>query len=139
VIPEVAVQVGGQVMGNDAAITFAASTGSFELNVALPLIAINLLQSIELLSTTAKALAEKCVDRIEANVDHLRDVVERGEIISTALNPVLGYDKVAEIVKEARATNRPVRQIVLERKLMSEAELDKALNVESLTKGGLGK
>jgi aspartate ammonia-lyase len=68
----------------------------------------------------------------------MSDVVERGEIISTALNPVLGYDKVAEIVKEARSTGKSVRQIVLEKKLMSEKELDKALNVVSLTKGGLG-
>ena len=124
-------------MGNDAAVTFAASTGTFELNVALPLIAINLLESIELLSTTAKALAEKCIDRIEANAEHMRDIVERGDIISTALNPILGYEKVAEIVKEARSSGKTVRQVVLDKKLMTGAELDKALNVEWMTKGGL--
>jgi fumarate hydratase class II len=139
VIPEVALQVAGQVIGADAAITFAASTGNFELNVALPLIAVNLLNAIELLATTARALAEKCIDRIEANVEHMRDIVERGEIISTALNPVLGYEKVAEIVKEARTTGKTVRQVVLEKGHMSETELDKALDVEWMTKGGLGQ
>jgi fumarate hydratase, class II len=139
VIPEVAVQVAGQVMGNDAAITFAASTGTFELNVALPLIARNLLESIELLATTSKALAEKCIDRTEANAEHMRDVVERGEIISTALNPLLGYEVVADVVKEARRTGKTVRQVVLEKELLSEDVLDKALDVTALTKGGLGQ
>ncbi len=139
VIPEVAVQVAGQVMGNDTAITFGASTGLFELNVALPLIAINLLESIELLATTAKALAEKCIDATEANVGAMREIVERGEIISTALNPILGYEKVAEIVKKARSTGQTIRQVILEQKLMSEKELDKALDVVKLTKGGVSK
>jgi fumarate hydratase class II len=139
VIPEVAVQVAGQVMGNDAAITFAGTTSSFELNVTLPLIAINLLQSIELLASTARGLAEKCIDTTEANVEHMRDVVERGEIISTALNPILGYEKVAELVKEARKTNRTIREVILDKGLLSPMELDKALNVEALTKGGLNK
>ena len=138
VIPEVAVQVAGQVIGNDGAITFAGTTGSFELNVTLPLIAINLLESVELLAATARALAGKCIDGIEANVEHMRDVVERGEIISTALNPLLGYEKVAEIVKEARANGKTVRQVVLEKGMLSEMELDKALDVEKLTRGGLG-
>jgi fumarate hydratase class II len=139
VIPEVAVQVAGQVFGNDAAITFAAASGNFELNVVLPLIAINLLESIELLASTARALATKCIDGIEANAEHMREVVERGEIIATSLNPVLGYDKVAEIVKEARKSGKTVRQVVLELGLMSEMELDKALDVEWMTRGGLGK
>ena len=139
VIPEVAVQVAGQVIGNDAAITFAASTGNFELNVALPLIAINLLSSVELLASTARALAEKCIDRTEANVEQMRDVVERGEIISTALNPLLGYEKVAEIVKEARATGKTIREVILDKGLLSEMELDKALDIVALTKGGLDK
>jgi len=137
VIPEVAVQVAGQVFGNDAAITFAASTGTFELNVALPLIAINLLESVDLLATTARSLAEKCIDRIEANAEHMRAVVERGEIISTGLKPLLGYEKVAEIVKEARKTGKTIREVVLEIGLLSEMELDKALDVEWMTKGGL--
>ena len=139
VIPEVAVQVAGQVIGNDAAITFAGTTGSFELNVTLPLIAINLLESIELLATTAKALAEKCIDQTEANVDAMRDVVERGDIISTGLNPILGYEKVAEIVKTARSTGRTIREVILEQKLLPEKELDKALDVMKLTKGGVSK
>ncbi len=102
VIPEVAVQVASQVIGNDAAITYAASTGNFELNVALPVIAKNLLEAIELLATTADAYVNKCIDATEANPDHMRAIVESTDIIATALNKALGYDKVAELVKEAR-------------------------------------
>jgi aspartate ammonia-lyase len=82
-------------------------------------------------------VATKCIDDIDANVQHLREVVESGEIIATSLNPVLGYDKVAEIVKEARKTGKTVRRVVLDAGLMSEMELDKALDVEWMTKGGL--
>ncbi len=139
VIPEVAVQVAGQVIGGDAAITFAASTGNFELNVALPLIAHNLLTSSALLATTANALVDKCIEQIEANTEHVRAIVERGDIISTALNPLLGYEKVAELVKEARKTDTTIRDIALKKKLLTEEELDMALDVEKLTRGGLGK
>jgi len=137
VIPEATIQVAAQVIGNDAAIMFAGSTGSFELNVALPVIALNLLESVDLLASTARVLAEKCVDGIEANVDSMRAVVERGEIISTGLKPLLGYEKVAEVVKEARRTGKTIREVVLDMGLLSEMELDKALDVEWMTKGGL--
>jgi fumarate hydratase class II len=137
VIPEATIQVAAQVIGNDAAITFAGATGSFELNVALPVIAINLIESIELLATSSKALAEKCIDGIEANATDMRAVVERGEIISTGLKPLLGYEKVAEVVKEARKTGKTIREVVLDMGLLSEMELDKALDVEWMTKGGL--
>jgi fumarate hydratase, class II len=139
VIPEAAVQVAGQVIGNDAAITFAGSTGSFELNVTLPLIAANLLESVELLASTATTLAEKCIDGIVANEEHMRTVVERGEIISTGLKPILGYEKVAEVVKEARKSSRTIREVVLDMGLMTSTELDEALDVEWMTRGGLGR
>jgi fumarate hydratase class II len=139
VIPEVAVQVAGQVMGNDAAITFAASTGNFELNVALPLIAKNLLEAIHLMWTTAGALVDKCVDRIEADVERARALVESTDIISTALNPIIGYEKVAELVKEARRTGKTIRQVALEHEILPEDELDKVLDVEWMTRGGLGR
>jgi len=137
VIPEATIQVCAQVIGNDAAITFAAATGSFELNVALPVIAINLIDSVELLANASKTLASKCVDGIEANAEDMRAVVERGEIISTGLKPLLGYEKVAEVVKEARRSKRTIREVVLDMGLLSEMELDKALDVEWMTKGGL--
>jgi fumarate hydratase, class II len=139
VIPEVAVQVAGQVMGNDAAITFAASTGNFELNVALPLIAKNLLETIHLMTTTANALVDKCVDRIEADAERARALVESTDIISTALNPIIGYEKVAELVKEARKTGKTIRAVALEHEVLPEDELDKVLDVEWMTRGGLGK
>jgi len=139
VIPEVAVQVAGQVMGNDAAITFAASTGNFELNVALPLIAKNLLEAIHLMATTANSLVDKCVDRIEADAERARALVESTDIISTALNPIIGYEKVAELVKEARKTGKTIRQIALEHEILPEDELDKVLDVEWMTRGGLGR
>jgi fumarate hydratase, class II len=139
VIPEVAVQVAGQVMGNDAAITFAASTGTFELNVALPLIAKNLLEAIHLMTTTAVALVDKCVGSIEADAERARALVESTDIISTALNPIIGYEKVAELVKEARRTGKTIRQVALEHEILPEDELDKVLDVEWMTRGGLGK
>jgi fumarate hydratase class II len=139
VIPEVAVQVAGQVMGNDAAITFAGSTGNFELNVALPLIAKNLLETIRLMTTTAHALVDKCVDRIEADAERARALVESTDIISTALNPIIGYEKVAELVKEARKTGKTIRQVALEHEILPPDELDKVLDVEWMTRGGLGK
>jgi fumarate hydratase class II len=139
VIPEVAVQVAGQVIGADAAITFAGTTGSFELNVTLPLIAHNLLGSIDLLAATANAYVDRCIDAIEADADRCRQLVESTDIISTALNPIIGYEKVAELVKEARATGRTIRDVALERKILPRDELDKVLDVEWMTRGGLGK
>jgi fumarate hydratase class II len=138
VIPEVAVQVASQVIGNDAAITYAATTGNFELNVALPVIAKNLLEAIELLSATANAYVDKCIDATEANPDHMRAIVESTDIIATALNKALGYDKVAELVKQARKTGKTIRELVLDQNLMSAQEADKILNVELMTKGGFG-
>ncbi len=138
VIPEVAVQVAGQVFGADAAITFAGTTGTFELNVTLPLIAHNLLGAIGLLATTADAFATKCIDGIEADVERCRALVEGTDIISTALNPVIGYEKVAELVKEARRTGRTIREVALEHGVLPADELDKVLDVDRMTRGGLG-
>jgi fumarate hydratase class II len=137
VIPEAVIQVAAQVIGNDATVTFAGATGSFELNVALPVIAINLIESVEILAQSCKVLASKCIDNTEANAASMREVVERGEIISTGLKPLLGYDKVAEVVKQARKTGQTIREVVLDMGLLSEAELDEALDVEWMTKGGL--
>jgi fumarate hydratase, class II len=139
VIPEAAIQVAAQILGADAAITFAGSTGTFELNVTLPVIAHNLLLAIELLTSTANVYVDKCIIGIEADAERARKLVESTDIIATALNPILGYDTVAEIVKESRRAGKTVREVVLERGLLPEDELDRALDVEWMTRGGLGQ
>jgi fumarate hydratase class II len=137
VIPEVVAQVGVQVMGNDVTIGIAGSQGNFELNVFVPLIADNLLESIELLAHACAVFAEKCVAGIEANVDTLRRYAELSPAIGTALTPVLGYETVADITKESARTGRTIREIVLDRKLLTRAQLDRALDVEAMTRGGV--
>jgi fumarate hydratase class II len=137
VIPEVVTQVGAQVMGNDVTIGFAGAQGNFELNVFVPVIARNLLDSIGLLTSACAVFAEKCIPGIEANVERLLAYAESSPSIGTALNPHLGYELTAEIVKEAGRTGKPIRQIVRARKLMTDAELDRALDVEAMTRGGI--
>ena len=137
VIAEVVTQVGAQVMGNDVTIGFAGAQGNFELNVFVPVIAQNLLESIALLTSATTVFAEKCVAGIEANVDRLRMYAESSPSISTALNPYIGYEAAAEIVKESSRTGKSIREIVKKRKLMTDAELDRALDVESMTRGGI--
>jgi fumarate hydratase class II len=127
VLPEVAIQVGDQVIGNDAAITAAGSQGQFELNVRVPLIARNLLDSIKLLASASRLLDIKCVRGIEPNEDMLRHHAESTLQVATALNPHIGYDKAAEIVKEAATTHRTVREVARE-KGVDEAVLDEALD-----------
>jgi fumarate hydratase, class II len=139
VIPEVVVQVAGQVIGADAAITFGGATGSFELNVTLPLIAHNLLGAIDLLTTTSHAFVDKCIDGLEADAERCRELVESTDIIATALNPHIGYEKAAELVKEARKTGKTIREIALEQDILPADELDKVLDVLPMTKGGLNK
>jgi fumarate hydratase, class II len=137
VIPEVVTQVGAQVMGNDVTIGFAGSQGNFELNVFVPLIARDLLESIELLANACIVFAERCVAGIEANVERLLEYAESSPSIGTALNPYIGYEATAEVVKESARTGKSIRRIVRERKLMTDAELDGALDVEAMTRGGI--
>src|SRR4051812_32884197 len=126
VIPEVVLQVAAQVIGNDAAITIAGTQGNFELNVRVPVIARNLLDSIEILSSAATLLAEKCVDGLTANEDNLARHAGSTPAIVTALNPYIGYDRATEIVKEAMASKRTIREVAIEQGV-DEATLDKAL------------
>src|ERR671937_379425 len=114
VIPEVVLQVAAQVIGNDAAITVAGSQGQFELNVRVPLMARNLLGSIHLLSTASTLFAEKCVDGIEANLEGCERSAESTLAVATALNPYIGYDRAADIVKEASASGRTLREVARE-------------------------
>ncbi len=137
VMSEMMMMVAAQVVGNDVTVTWGGANGNFELNVMMPVIAHNLLESIDLLSNAADVFAEKCVDGLEANEQRARELVEKNAIIVTALNPHIGYDNGAKIAKEAVATGRSVRELVLEAGLMSEEELDEALDIKGMTQGGL--
>jgi fumarate hydratase, class II len=131
VIPEVVIQVGGQVIGNDAAITIAGSQGQFELNVRVPLIARNLLDSIKLLAAASRLLDQKCVAGIEANREVCERHAEATLATATALNPYIGYDKATEIVKEAATSGRPLREVALEMGV-EESVLDEALDLHRM-------
>jgi fumarate hydratase, class II len=133
VIPEVVTQVSAQVIGNDAAITVGGMQGQFELNVFVPLLARNLLDSIKLLASASRLLAERCVDGIEANRETLERYAELTLSAATALNPYIGYDAAGEIVKEAASSGRPLREIARERGVSDEI-LDKALDYRAMTK-----
>ena len=134
VIPEVVMQVGAQVIGNDTAITIAGSQGNFELNVRVPLIARNLLDSIQLLTAKSRLFAEKCVDGIEPNLEGLQRSAELTLAVATALNPYIGYDRATEIVKAAADSGRPLREVALEHGVEKEI-LDKALDLRRIAAG----
>ena len=133
VIPEVVTQVAAQVIGNDAAITVGGMQGHFELNVFVPLLARNILDSVKLLASASRLFAEKCVDGIEANRETAEHYAELTLSAATALTPYIGYDKAAEIVKEAAATGRSLRDIARERGV-EESVLDKALDYRAMAK-----
>jgi fumarate hydratase class II len=134
VIPEVVLQVSAQVIGNDTAITIGGLEGNFELNVRVPLIARNLLQSIGLLTSTATIFAEKCVEGIEANQEGCRRSAESTLAAATALNPVIGYDLGAEIVKEAASSGRMLKDVALE-KGVDEETYDNAMDLRKMARG----
>jgi len=133
VIPEVVTQVAAQVIGNDAAITIGGMNGHFELNVYVPLIARNLLDSIRLLSSASRLLAEKCVDGIEANREQNERYAELTLSAATALNPYIGYDRASEIVKEAAASGRSLREVAREQGV-EDSVLDEALDYRRMAK-----
>ena len=137
VIPEAVAQVCAQVIGNDATITIGGQSGNFQLNVMLPVIAYNLLQSIELLSNAAKVLADKAIKDFQVNSDNINDALEKNPILVTALNRVIGYEKGAMIAKKAYAEKRPILDVALEETDLSENELKKLLDPTKLTQGGI--
>ncbi|MDA8047670.1 MAG: class II fumarate hydratase [Actinomycetota bacterium] len=139
VLPEAVSQVVAQVIGNDAAVAFGGAAGNLELNVMLPVIARNLLESIRLLAAVSVAFADKCISGIEADVERCRTYALSSPSIGTALNPYIGYEEAAKIIKASIAENKDLRSLVLERGLLSEAEVDKALDVEAMTRGGIVK
>jgi fumarate hydratase class II len=133
VIPEVVTQIAAQVIGNDAAITVGGMQGHFELNVFVPLLARNVLDSIKLLASASRLLAEKCVDGIDANRETCEHYAELTLSAATALNPYIGYDAATEIVREAAASGRPLREVARDRGV-DEAVLDKALDYRGMAK-----
>ena len=135
VIPEAVSQVAVQVYGNDAAVAMAGSQGNFELNVYLPVMARNVLESIRLLATVSRLFADRCLAGLEADVERCRAYAEATPQAAAALNRLLGYDKVAELVKESTATGKTIRTLVLEQGLLDEEELDEALDLLRLTRG----
>ena len=137
VIPEAAAMVSAQVIGNDAAITVGGQAGNFELNVMLPMIADNILSSIALLSNVSRLLADKAVATFTVNEEQLKLALGRNPILVTALNPIIGYLKAAEIAKKAYKEGRAVLDVAEEETDISRAELEKLLDPTKLTEGGL--
>ncbi len=137
VIPEMVMQVAAQVIGNDAAIAWGGANGNLELNVMMPMMAHNFLEAIDLLASASTTFQEKCIEGIVADADRARELAEANLIVVTALNPRIGYDRGAEVAKEAFATGRTIREVVLERGLLDAEELDGALDLKRMTEGGL--
>ncbi|MCH9035341.1 MAG: class II fumarate hydratase, partial [Planctomycetes bacterium] len=136
VMCEMLIQVCAQVIGNDATVTLACRDGHYELNVMMPVMAHNLLESIRLLTSSVKAFAQRCIDGIEVNEERAKELIEGSLAMCTGLAPIIGYDKAAAIAKEAYATGKTVRQVAKEMKVLSDEELDKALDPTSMTRPG---
>jgi fumarate hydratase class II len=130
-------QVCGQVIGNDATISLGGLAGNFELNVMMPVMAHNLLQSIALLANGTTQFSEQCLKGLEANRERCESLVEESLAMCTALAPVIGYDQAAEIAKEAYASGKTVRQVALERKVLDEEELGRILDPYPMTEPGI--
>lgn len=137
VIPEAVCMAATQVMGNDVSIGIAGQSGNFQLNVMLPLIAYNLLQSIELLSNSCNELADKTIAPFQVNRDNLNKALAQNPILVTALNPLIGYEKAAAIAKKAYQEGRAIIDVAEEETKLGRAELEALLNPEKLTRGGL--
>src|SRR4029079_178800 len=137
VIPEAMAMVCAQVIGNDATITIAGQSGNFQLNVMLPVVALNLLQSIEILSASVRLLADKAIAGFKVREDRIKEALDRNPILVTALNPVIGYEKGAATAKQAYKEGRPILDVALETTGLSKAQLKQLLDPAALTKGGV--
>jgi fumarate hydratase class II len=135
VVPESVNMVCAQVIGNDLAITIAGQSGTLELNVMMPLIAFNLLQSIEIEANATRLLAEKCIAGIKANRARCKDLAERSYALATAIAPSIGYDRAAQIAKKAQDENKTIREAMVEEGI-PEGEVDRILDLKRLTEGG---
>ncbi|MFE6050608.1 class II fumarate hydratase [Kitasatospora sp. NPDC056446] len=139
VLPEVVLMVAAQVVGNDATVTLAGASGNFELNVMLPVIARNVLESVRLLANSARLLADRTVDGITANVERAREYAESSPSVVTPLNRYIGYEEAAKVAKQSLAERKTIRQVVLERGYveqgkLTEEQLDEALDVLRMTR-----
>jgi fumarate hydratase class II len=137
VIAEAATMVAAQVIGNDTTITVAGQSGNFQLNLMLPLIARNLLESIQLLSNVSRVLADSAIAGFTVNEAQLAEALERNPILVTALNGLIGYEKGAAIAKKAYAEGRPIREVAAEMTGISDEELGRLLDPRELTSGGI--
>jgi fumarate hydratase class II len=137
VIPEAVAMVCAQVVGNDACIAMAGASGNFQLNVMLPVVAYNLLQSIDLLASAARVLADKAIAGFTVNRDNINRALDRNPILVTALNPVIGYEAGAAVAKRAYEEGRPVKDVAREMTDLTDAELDRLLDPAALTEGGI--
>jgi fumarate hydratase class II len=137
VMAEAVMMVAAQVMGNHLTVTLGGQHGNFELNVMMPVMAHNLLESITLLTTVSDAFRTKAIEGIEANRKRAQDLLERNPSIATALNKSIGYDEAAKVAKESATSGRSVREVVKERGLLTEEQLDTILNVRDMTEPGI--
>jgi fumarate hydratase class II len=129
--------VAAQVIGNDSTITIAGQSGNFQLNVMLPVVAYNLAQSISLLASASRALADRAVAGFTVNQAKLNEALDRNPILVTAMNPVIGYEKGAAIAKKAYAEGLPIREVAARETDLNDAELDRLLDAMELTRGGI--
>ena len=139
VIPEAVAMVAAQVIGNDATITIAGQSGAFQLNVMLPLIAYNILQSIDLLANVSEVLADKAIAGFTVRTDNLQQALAKNPILVTALNPIIGYALAAEVAKAAYKQGRPIIEVAAEMTALSREELEKLLEPSHLTQGGINE
>jgi fumarate hydratase class II len=130
-------QVAAQVIGNDAAITIGGQGGDFELNVMIPVMIHNLLESVGILSNVSREFADRCVSGITANRERCRRNAESTTALATALAPAIGYDKAAEVAKRSLADEMTLREVVLDEGLLTEEELDRIVDFEAMTKPGI--
>jgi fumarate hydratase class II len=137
VIPEAVAMVCAQVVGNDAVIAMAGQSGNFQLNVMLPVVAHNLLQSIEILANASVCLADSAIAGFTVNQENIDRAIDRNPILVTALNPVIGYEKGAAIAKKAYAEGRPIREVAREETDLTEEELERLLSPAALAQGGI--
>jgi fumarate hydratase class II len=137
VIPEAVAMVAAQVIGNDATITIGGQSGNFQLNVMLPVVAYNLLQSIEILASSSRALADSAIAGFTANRQNIERALDRNPILVTALNPVIGYEQGAAVAKKAYKEGRPVKDVAREMTDLTDEELERLLDPATLTKGGI--
>jgi fumarate hydratase class II len=137
VVPESVTMIAAQVIGNDATITIGGQSGNFQLNVMLPVIAYNLLQSLDLLGIASRNLADHALAGFKVNEERLRETLDRNPILVTALNPIIGYEKGASIAKKAYAQGRPILEVAAEVTRMPESELRPLLDPLALTTGGI--